>query len=450
MRKRIWTLFICIAFCLPWIVPDTVAKAANQTITVTTDDLNVRSGPGTDYRAVTTLNKGDLYPVIKEDGEWVQIELNNGEKGWVANYLVSLKEGSASQLSSEEVQTQGFSKTGLISANSLNVRSKPSLDANVLGKLQNGTTVEIISENNDWLEISYNGESGWISSTYIQDTNSDTDTEISNIDETTITSGTLTILHNGTNIRKRPDTQSTILDRANQGDTFEAISSENDWYQIKLDNEQIGYVASWLVSTEEEADLSEETPLQLSNMELGQSLQNKKIVIDPGHGGKDNGTTGFNGTLEKRLTLKTAINLYHKLKEAGADVTLTRTNDRYISLPSRTNMADIQNADAFISIHYDSTKDPDVRGLTTYFYHPWQKKLAVNIHSAVIDQTNLDDRGSRFGDYYVIRENNKNAVLIELGYLSNPSEELLVTSDQYQESASTGIYEGLARYFNGN
>ena len=62
----------------------------------------------------------------------------------------------------------------------------------------------------------------------------------------------------------------------------------------------------------------------------------------------------------------------------------------------------------------------------------------------------MKDRGVRLGDYYVIRENNKKAVLIELGYLSNPTEELLVTSDQYQESAATGIYEGLARYFKEN
>ena len=200
----------------------------------------------------------------------------------------------------------------------------------------------------------------------------------------------------------------------------------------------------------EDATGPDEALTQISNQEPGQSLKNKKIVIDPGHGGKDNGTTGYNGTLEKRITLKTAINLYHILKEAGADVTLTRTQDDFISLPSRTNTADIQNADAFISIHYDSIKDPSVRGLSTFFYHPWQKKLAVNIHSAVIDQTNMEDRGARFGDYYVIRENNKNAVLIELGFLSNPSEELLVTTDQYQDSAATGIYEGLARYFSGN
>ena len=448
MKKKVWILFICIAFAVPWMIPETVAVAANQSITVVTDDLNVRSGPSLNNEIITTLNKGDLYPVLTTEGDWIQINLSSGQKGWVANYLVSATaESTASQISSEQPKTNKVSKTGIITVNSLNVRGEPSLNGNILGKLQKGETVKIISESNDWIEITYNGESGWITSQYIQENNSEGTVNTSSNE--TITSGELTILHNGTNIRKRPSTQSTILDRANQGDTFETISFENDWYQIKLENEQIGYIASWLVSTEDTIR-PDEALTQISNQEPGQSLKNKKIVIDPGHGGKDNGTTGYNGTLEKRITLKTAINLYHILKEAGADVTLTRTQDGFISLPSRTNTADIQNADAFISIHYDSIKDPSVRGLSTFFYHPWQKKLAVDIHSAVIDQTNMEDRGARFGDYYVIRENNKNAVLIELGFLSNPSEELLVTTDQYQDSAATGIYEGLARYFSGN
>jgi N-acetylmuramoyl-L-alanine amidase len=429
-------------------IPETIVLAANQTITSATDELNVRSGPSLNDDIVTTLNKGDLYPVLKAQGDWIQIQLSNGQKGWVANYLVSVtEESTASQVESVQAKTKEVSKTAIITVNSLNVRSEPSLNGNILGKLQKNDTVKIISESNDWIEITHNGQSGWISSQYIQENNSEEIVNKSNIE--TITSGELSILHNGTNIRKRPNTQSTILDRANQGDRFETISFENDWYQIKLENEQIGYVASWLVSTEE-TSRSEEAPIQTSNQEQGKSLKNKKIVIDPGHGGKDNGTTGINGTLEKRITLETAMNLYHKLKKAGADVTLTRTQDRFISLPIRTNTADIQNADAFISIHYDSIKDPSVRGLSTFFYHPWQKQLAVNIHSALINQTNMEDRGARFGDYYVIRENNRNAVLIELGFLSNPSEELHVITDQYQDSAATGIYEGLARYFSGN
>ena len=93
MKKKVWTLFICIALGLPWMIPETVAVAANQTITAATDDLNVRSGPGLNYDIITTLNKGDLYPVLTADGDWIQINLSNGQKGWVANYLVSVTAG---------------------------------------------------------------------------------------------------------------------------------------------------------------------------------------------------------------------------------------------------------------------------------------------------------------------------------------------------------------------
>ena len=149
---------------------------------------------------------------------------------------------------SEQVETK-IRNPAIITVNSLNVRSEPSLNGNILGKLQKDDHVRIISESNGWIEISHNGESGWISSQYIQTNNTEESINNSNKETITSTNGKLTILHNGTNIRKRPDTQSTILDRANQGDTFETISFENDWYQIKLENGQFGYVASWLVST---------------------------------------------------------------------------------------------------------------------------------------------------------------------------------------------------------
>jgi len=442
---------ICIALCLTWLGTASITHAAGTSITITTDNLNVRKGPGLEYGVLTTLNKGGVYSVLKEEDEWTQIQLQNNEKGWVANYLINKNEGeSPSQTSSAEQQNQEInsSDTGLVTANSLNFRAAPSLDADVVGKLYQGTHVKIISKRNDWVEIQYAGQTGWISGEYIQLSKEEnhTETNVQTLEDTT-----LTIVHNGTNIRKNPNTQSTILQRANAGETFRAIHFENDWYEIQLPDGQTGYVANWVVSEQNEeltqSTSSEENHSEISHNDLSQYLANKKIVIDPGHGGKDGGTTGTRGTLEKELTLETARHLFDKLRAAGADVTLTRQRDKYLNLPYRVNVANEQNADAFISIHYDSTKDRNVRGLTTYFYYPWQKELAVNIHSAVIDETKMNDRGARFGDYYVIRENNKKAVLIELGYLSNPAEELHVQSNQYQESAATGIYEGLARYF---
>lgn len=445
------TFLICITLCLTWLGTTSTTHAASTAITVTTDYLNVRKGPGLDYGVLTTLNKGGVYLVLKEEGEWTQIQLKNNETGWVANYLVNKNEGeSPSQTSSAERQNQEInsSDTGRVTANSLNFRAAPSLNADIVGKLYQGTHVNILSQRDDWVEIQYGGQTGWISVEYIQlpEEENHIETNVQTPEDTT-----LTILHNGTNIRKTPNTQSTILQRANKGETFRAIRFENDWYEIQLPDGQTGYVANWVVSDQSEqmtqSTSSEENNSEASNNDLSQYLKNKKIVIDPGHGGKDGGTTGTRGTLEKELTLETARHLFDKLRAAGADVTLTRQRDKYLNLPYRVNVANEQNADAFISIHYDSTKDRSVRGLTTYFYYPWQKELAVNIHSAVIDETKMNDRGTRFGDYYVIRENNKKAVLIELGYLSNPTEELHVQSNQYQESAATGIYEGLGRYF---
>jgi N-acetylmuramoyl-L-alanine amidase len=443
-KKRLLLIIVCFALCLPWIIPDSFAAAAGDTITVGTDDLNVRGGPGTHFDVVTNLKKGATYPILKKDNGWLQIEVNDNKNGWVADYLVTVNTGDTGDTKTKSKDNQSASSTGTINGDSLNVRSEPSLDGKVLGKLQNGITVNVISEKNEWVQIEFEDVSGWVSKSFIDISDSGEDVEQER-DQQIVTDAKLTILHNGTNIRKSPNTQSAIIERANQGDIYETIRLENDWYEIKLSDGQTGYVASWLVS---EDDSDSRTPNKIQGNE--QSLQNKTIVIDPGHGGKDDGTAGKKGTLEKEITLKTAQFLSKKLEAAGATVILTRENDSFIPLSSRVGFSNFIDVDAFISLHYDSSKNKRVHGLTTYFYHPWQKDLAIDIHSAVVDQTQLNDRGVRFGDYYVIRENSKKAVLVELGYLSNPTEELLVGTEQYQESAATGIYEGLARYFTEN
>lgn len=358
LKTAIVIWFFCIVFFFPWGLPAAEAEEPMGTVTVETEDLNVRSGPGLHYDIVSTLNKGEQYRMIEKEKDWIQIQLKDEKLGWVADYLVTI------------------------------------------------------------------------------DREADEST-------TTFNPATLRILHNGTNIRQNPSTQDVILERANEGDTYEAIQLKDDWYQIKLSNGDTGYVASWIVS-----EIGSDSSTRREQRARRDSLKRKTIVIDPGHGGEDGGTVGKNGTLEKRLTLQTATYLREKLESAGANVIVTRDNDFYLTLTSRVETGYDKNADAFISLHFDSSKDHSVRGLTTYFYHSWQKELAVELHAAAVDQTKQEDRGVRFGDYYVIRENNKKAVLIELGYLSNPSEELLVRSDEYQKSAATGIYEGLERYFN--
>jgi N-acetylmuramoyl-L-alanine amidase len=485
-------------------------------VTITTDDLNVRSGPGLSYDVVTTLEKGDNFPLIKEDSDWLEILLENGEKGWVANWLVSTSINDSSNVKEDNRESK-TTKQGTILVHSLNVRNEPSLQGEVIDRLAEGTIVDITAQTNEWTEINYSGTTGWVNNQYVEIAKKEENEDDS--PKETITSGslgtitattlnvrstnslnadvvgsvsqgdsfviveekdnwvkiefakglygwiaswfievtpedekenkkavkddTLTILHNGTNIRESANTQSNVIELANEGDTFNIISLQDDWYEIELNNGNSGYIAGWLVSVDG-------SDSQVKKQGSEQSLEDKTIVIDPGHGGKDNGTTGTRGTLEKKINLATAKKLSDLLEDAGANVILTRSNDTYLSLSSRVKSATRHDADAFISIHYDSIKDRTVKGISTYYYHSFQKDMAKAIQSALVDQTNLEDREARFGDYYVIRENSKVAVLVELGFLSNPTEELLVKTSNYQKTAAFGIYEGLVNYFSEN
>ncbi|KON90241.1 N-acetylmuramoyl-L-alanine amidase [Sporosarcina globispora] len=476
----------------------------NSQATITADGLRVRKGPGTSYGVLGTIQKGASYKVQDTEGSWIKIQTPYGD-GWVANEFV--------QFSSKKKSIGASSQTGKITANSLNVRIKPSLQSDIIGKLNSGETVEVISQNGSWTEISFLGNTGWISSQYIlvQSSQSESKPKQSASGKSgTVTATSLTvrnkgslngkpigsvskgqtfhileqadnwarieyqpgsygwvaswfidiaaeeknsgsshqsvngssaiILHNGSNIRKKASTQSAVIHRANKGDSYEIISLKDDWYEVRLPNGGTGFVAGWIVTVEGSAPA-------VTKPGAEKHLRNKTIVLDPGHGGRDNGTTGARGTREKDVTIRTAQLLADKLRSAGANVILTRSGDTYLPLPSRVGISHYHNADAFISIHYDSTPDRTARGATTYYYHPFQKELAANIHSNITAMTNLRDRGYRVGDYHVIRENKRNAVLIELGYLSNPAEEALIASAQYQQSAAAGIYQGLARYF---
>lgn len=108
------------------------------------------------------------------------------------------------------------------------------------------------------------------------------------------------------------------------------------------------------------------------------------------------------------------------------------------------------NADAFISIHYDANPDTSISGFTTYYQYRNQAALAKSISNGLQSSIALRNRGAQPGNYYVLRENKQNAVLVELGFLSNPSEERTIDSNRYRDQATYGIYKGILNYFDMN
>ncbi|MGG3564588.1 SH3 domain-containing protein [Neobacillus rhizosphaerae] len=416
----------------PAVQPKATSKQTNSGI-VNADTLNIRKEPSATGTVIGKLTKGTIVSIYSKEKNWLEIGFAN-LKGWVSAEFVDTDAKTGKDTSKNEP----IGMNGTVTANSLSVRSGSSLNAVIIGTVTGGQSFSILEENNNWAKIEYkSGKFGWVAGWYLEKSKAATQSGQAGKDRI------VTILHNGTNIRASANVQADVIERANEGTSYPVQNVVNDWYQIKLKNGKTGYVAGWIVSIN-----NSKTQIEKSGAEG--YLKNKTIVLDPGHGGGDNGTTGASGTLEKELTLRTARLLYDKLRAAGANVYLTRNSDSFIPLSSRVSTAHSYNADAFISLHYDSNLDRSVRGMTGYYYHNYQKSLADTLYASTVAQTKLKDRGVRFGDFHVVRENNQKAVLMELGYLSNPEEEMTVKSGVFQENAASGLFNGLARFFKEN
>jgi N-acetylmuramoyl-L-alanine amidase len=408
-------------------------KEAKQGV-ITAGTLNVRKSPSLNSPVAGAVHRGNPVSITGSVTGWYEIQFGKS-KAWISDNYV--------ELSSTPVEVPATSSefTGKITVNSLNVRSEPSLNGNIAGKVSKGEKYPILSERNNWFEIKLkSGKSGWIAGWFVQKTVAGEQKKSTS--STQPAGEKVTILHNGTNIRSSADVQSNVVKRADSGETFSVTGKQGDWYEIKLKDGSTAYVAGWIVSIRTGSG-SESSP----SRNTSGGIRNKVITIDPGHGGRDSGTIGTRGTLEKLLTMKTAQLLADKLKSAGAEVIITRKNDEYVSLPSRVSLSHYYDSDAFISIHFDSIYDSSVAGHTTYYYRNYQKDLAYDVHESLADRLPSRDRGVRTGDYHVIRENKQAAILLELGFLSNPAEEANVTSHHYQDLAATAIYHGLNDYF---
>ncbi|WP_404443990.1 SH3 domain-containing protein [Sutcliffiella horikoshii] len=407
-------------------------QTSGQSATITTDGLNIRSEPTTNSEVLGSLSSGQQVDVLATRGEWLNISFN-GTVGWIhSDYANMMKTPSASQRSGSPKAEATIKVAGL------NVRSEPTLNGKVTDQLAEGTVVMVISERNNWCEIEYdNGKTGWIAGWFLEKSG------VSSPTPSQRTDGTIVIVDDATNIRSAPSTDSKVIVRADEGEEFSIVALEDNWYKIKLHDGSEGYVAGWIVATKGNA-----TSIKRAGAE--QYLSNKVIVIDPGHGGRDVGAIGAQGTFEKDLTLRTSLLLQDKLKAAGATVYMTRMSDTSVPLQSRPQMANYHGADAFLSLHYDSIDDTSVTGTTTYYYGSSDKDLADSVHSSLVQFTNLRDREVRQENYLVLRESMQPSLLLELGYISNRGEEITALSGDFQERASTAIYQGLAQYFRGN
>ena len=200
---------------------------------------------------------------------------------------------------------------------------------------------------------------------------------------------------------------------------------------------------------------------QVVNYRTTGGIGGKIIVLDPGHGGSDPGAIGPTGLQEKQVTLPIAEYLKSILEAKGAKVILTRTTDVDVygphasgvdELQARVNVANGNQADAFISIHINSFSNPNVGGIATYYFDgsDQSKKLASSVQEQIAEHSGFNgDRGIQPGNLYVLRHSLMPSILVELGFISNPKEEGHLKESATQKDFANELAKGLEIYFGG-
>lgn len=184
------------------------------------------------------------------------------------------------------------------------------------------------------------------------------------------------------------------------------------------------------------------------------------IVIDAGHGGRDGGSVGKNRSVEKELNLKYAKKLKDKLKDKGYNVVMTRENDNglYSMFASNKKISDMNermkiikkaNPNLVISIHMNSFNDSSVRGANTYFKidDDASENCATCIQKSLNTYCDAPNLLPKKGDYFMLNCSYYTSILIECGFISNPQEELLLSTDEYCEKFTDAITKGVLLYF---
>lgn len=221
--------------------------------------------------------------------------------------------------------------------------------------------------------------------------------------------------------------------------------------------------------------------------QLGLGVQ--RVVLDPGHGGTDPGCVGKNGTLEKDVVLSVSRLLKTLLEKEGLEVILTRGSDIFLPVENRTVIANQKQADLFISIHANASRNRKLSGIETFYLNfnqdpsviataarenatstknirkmkaiiekiiqntkiPESKELAKEIQNNLVRSlskkySNINSLGVKGGPFWVLIGAEVPSVLVEISFLSNPTEEKRLKNTQYRQRIAQGIYEGIMAY----
>ncbi|MDJ0508235.1 MAG: N-acetylmuramoyl-L-alanine amidase [Crocosphaera sp.] len=356
-----------------------------KVVEITANAGVARTGPSTNYSRLTPLPKGTIASVIGQEGEWLHLD-----------YGAWIKENETKRL------------PNLSSAKAL-IRSvkleKNTEETKAIFPLTLPVPVTVHQDNNKF---------------------------------------TLT-LHNTT---AQTDTIRLEYEPLIKSFSWQQISPDKIEYYFELTSEQqwgydLKYEGTNLI-------LTLRHPPEISS-QSNQPLQGVKILLDPGHGGDELGARGPNGYPEKSVNLVISKLLKQELLQRGATVYMTRESDKDVSLRDRMKMIDTIKPAIALSIHYNALPDNgdaiNTAGIGMFWYHPQAEQLSKFLHDYLVQKANRPSYGVFWNNLALTRPHTSPSVLLELGFMINPTEFEWISDGQQQRRLTKILAEGITQWF---
>ncbi|BAQ61754.1 N-acetylmuramoyl-L-alanine amidase [Geminocystis sp. NIES-3708] len=346
----------------------------------------------------------------------------------------------------EVIAEQGVARTGA------------STNHSRLTPLPKGTRATVTATEGDWLRLDYGG---WIKAeeTRILPTNVPPYTIIRSVTSRQVGNRTEVIfpLQNPVPIAIQQSDQTFTLSLYNTTAETDTIRFDDnpwikrlDWYQTQP--RKVDYIFNfkspqqWGYDVRYEGSnliLTFNHPPKLSN----NNLEGVTILLDPGHGGNELGSLGSTGYPEKDVNLVVSLLLAQNLRNLGAQVYLTREDDRFVALGDRQKIINQLKPTLAFSIHYNALPDggdaEKTKGVSTFWYHPQAHDLAVFMHNYLTEKLNRSSAGVFWNNLALTRPNIAPSVLLELGFMINPYEFEWITNTEAQQKLALTIAEGI-------
>ncbi len=384
--------------------PDLAVRALVGTAVVDVAAVDIRSQPGHQHAAIAQATRGFRLALVAERGDWYQVRLPSGTIGWLESSTVRA-EIDTSDLPPAEGGTDPQPDRGGIS-----------FDARLSGDrviitVTSTAPIEYTAfrlPNPDRIVIDVDGSAGG-------------------------------------QVPASQTLQSPVVGTVRTGEA-------DGRFRLACD------VPQGLAHTRYRTELSaDRQTLTVEIFAVGNIMQDRVIVLDAGHGGRDPGAIGPTGVLEKDVILAITLEAARLLRQQGAEVILTRQSDVAVELVQRAEIANRAGADVFVSVHANANVDRSKHGTSTYWWPypdvitPGQiaarERLAGALQTALLGELQRHDLGLYQARFAVLRATDMPSVLLEVAFVSNPAEERLLADPAFQNRAAAAIAAGLQAYF---